>query len=337
VHQAETTRLLAPDGAVRMAVVGDPFGALRQALARVPTGGDAAPAGCPFGPGLYGYVAYDLGRYVEPTGGAARVRDIPLPDLHLGLYETVLLVDGERREAHLVGRPAGPSAEALTAALAEAPGRDRAPAGTPEGEAAVGEVRCNFRRDGYLRAVRRARDYIAAGDIFQVNLSRRFTCHLQQEDGRDRVARFPGGSPIAAGSLTAARPAAGPLTAARLATLYRRLRRTNPAPYAAYLGLGQGRAVLSSSPELFLDLRGGRVVTRPIKGTGRGGQRFLGSSAVGLRTHRAPRRSTGRARRVWSPAAQKARRSAARWIPRTSTADRSHVSSPPRRTRPNSS
>ena len=304
VHQAETTRLLAPDGAVRMAVVGDPFGALRQALARVPTGGDAAPAGCPFGPGLYGYVAYDLGRYVEPTGGAARVRDIPLPDLHLGLYETVLLVDGERREAHLVGRPAGPSAEALTAALAEAPGRDRAPAGTPEGEAAVGEVRCNFRRDGYLRAVRRARDYIAAGDIFQVNLSRRFTCHLQQEDGRDRVARFPGGSPIAAGSLTAARPAAGPLTAARLATLYRRLRRTNPAPYAAYLGLGQGRAVLSSSPELFLDLRGGRVVTRPIKGTRprraeipgveRGGSPYPprsatcpASRAVGAETHRA--------------------------------------------------
>jgi para-aminobenzoate synthetase component 1 len=52
-----------------------------------------------------------------------------------------------------------------------------------------------------------------------------------------------------------------------LAALYLRLRWANPAPYAAYLGLGDGRAVLSSSPELFLDLRGGRVVTRPIKGT----------------------------------------------------------------------
>ncbi len=247
VHQAETTRLLAPDGAVRLAVVGAPFAALRQALARAPTDGEPAPPGCPFGPGLYGYLAYDLGRYVEPTAGTARVRDIPLPDLHLGLYETVLVLDAARREAHLVGRADGPSAAALAEAL-----RTGAAEPSPEpSEAAAGEVRCNVSRDGYLRAVARAREYIAAGDIFQVNLSRRYTVCLR-EDAR---GRGPG-------------PAAGAaLAPARLVRLYRRLRHTNPAPYAAYLGLGQGRAVLSSSPELFLDLRGGRVVTRPIKGT----------------------------------------------------------------------
>ncbi len=268
VHQAGTTRLLAPDGAVRMAVEADPFGAVRRTLARVPTGGDAPPTGCPFGPGLYGYLAYDLGRYVEPTAGAARVRDIPLPDLYLGLYETVLVLDGHRQEAYLVGRPGGPAAEALKGALAEAPSRERAFAGSSEGEGAgepaepaAGTLHCNFSRDGYLRAVQRARDYIAAGDIFQVNLSRRFTAHLEEEDrpdGPKSLAVKPNGR---------AGPVPGHLTAARLARLYRRLRRTNPAPYAAYLGLGQGRAVLSSSPELFLDLRGGRVVTRPIKGT----------------------------------------------------------------------
>jgi len=275
VHQAETTRLLAPDGAVRMAVAGDPLGALRQALALAPTDGEPAPHACPFGPGLYGYLAYDLGRYVEPTAGTARVRDIPLPDLHLGLYETVLVLDAERREAHLVGRAEGPSAEALRAALAGPPGRDEESPVESAG-ATAGPVRCNLNRDAYLRAVERARDYIAAGDIFQVNLSRRFTARLREDGG----------------------------AGLRPAGLYRRLRRANPAPYAAYLGLGQGRAVLSSSPELFLDLRGGRVVTRPIKGTRprrgevsggeRGGSRYPprsatrpDSRAVGAETHRA--------------------------------------------------
>ena len=305
VHQAETTRLLAPDGTVRMAVEADPFGALRRTLARTPTDGDAAPPACPFGPGLYGYLAYDLGRYVEPTAGAAPAADIPLPEMHLGLYETVLVLDGEQREAHLVGRAAGPSAEALGEALA-APSRERGLADTSEAEA-VGEtadddetaepaadtLHCNFSRDGYLRAIERARAYIAAGDIFQVNLSRRFTvnCGLCPRVSSRAINVMAGeGARDQRSRLTAARLAAGRLTAARPAMLYRRLRRSNPAPYAAYLGLGQGRAVLSSSPELFLDLRGGRVVTRPIKGT-------------------RPRRGGvggGEARRVSAPAAQTA-------------------------------
>jgi len=236
VHQADTTRLLAPDGAVRMAVDADPFAALRRALAAAPAAGEPAPEGCPFGPGLYGYLAYDLGRYVEPTAGAARVRDIPLPDLYFGVYETVLVLDAARQEAHLVGRADGPAAEALRQAIEES---DEASPALDASRVQADALHCTIDRDAYLRAVERGREYIAAGDIFQVNLSRRFTCALE----------------------------GGEAAAARLASLYRRLRRANPAPYAAYLGLGQGRAVLSSSPELFLDLRSGRVVTRPIKGT----------------------------------------------------------------------
>ncbi|MGB2998397.1 MAG: anthranilate synthase component I family protein, partial [Phycisphaerae bacterium] len=117
---------------------------------------------------------------------------------------------------------------------------------------------CNLSREAYLRAVERAREYIAAGDIFQVNLSRRFT-----------VALDPG---TRARAVTFSRPACGarPSEAGPdlpLADLYLGLRQMNPAPYAAFLGLGAGRAVLSTSPELFLDSRGGRIVTRPIKGT----------------------------------------------------------------------
>jgi len=88
-------------------------------------------------------------------------------------------------------------------------------------------------RADFLRIVERAQEYIAAGDIYQVNLSHRFT------------APWPGGDPWA---------------------FYQSLRRCSPAPHAAYLSLN-GRAILSSSPELFLEIQGHNIRTRPIKGT----------------------------------------------------------------------
>ena len=246
VHQGGVSRFVAPDGRAVLEPHENPFDALRAAVraARF-AGGHTHQArsempgeDLPFGPGFYGYLAYDLGPYVEPTAPLSPKRDIALPDLWFGYYETVLVLNHAERRAVLVGAD-GPPAEALGAALAAAGGP--AP-GVPGLDAArpAREASCNFTREGYLDAVARAREYIAAGDIFQVNLSRRFTVPLE---------------PCAPGPDL------------RPASLYRRLRSANPAPYAAYIGLGAGRAVLSSSPELFLDLAGGGVVTRPIKGT----------------------------------------------------------------------
>src|SRR5437868_9227450 len=94
-------------------------------------------------------------------------------------------------------------------------------------------VRSNFTRAGYLEAVGRVIEYIRAGDIFQANLSQRL------EAPRVDAPR----------------------------ELYDRLRRRNPAPFAAYLDFGD-LVVASSSPERFLRVHpGGRVETRPIKGT----------------------------------------------------------------------
>jgi para-aminobenzoate synthetase component 1 len=95
------------------------------------------------------------------------------------------------------------------------------------------DIRSGFTRDGYLAAVERVREYILAGDVFQVNLSQRFeaACGLE---------------PFA---------------------FYRRLRDVNPAPFAAYLQ-GEAFAVASASPERFLQVTpDGAVETRPIKGT----------------------------------------------------------------------
>jgi aminodeoxychorismate synthase component I len=87
-------------------------------------------------------------------------------------------------------------------------------------------------RDDFCGMVRKAKDYIAAGDIYQVNLSLQHRAPWQG----DRLQ------------------------------FYMALRHYSPAPYAAYVDLG-GRAVLSSSPELFLEMSGRGIRTRPIKGT----------------------------------------------------------------------
>ena len=234
VHEGGASRLLDAGGRPwRGDLPAGALDALRQVLAAASV--ENGPAGLPFGPGFYGYLAYDLAPEVESKAILSPRRDITLPEMWLGFYETVLVVDRAERRAMLVGG-GGAGREAIERAL-DATSRAVAPEMNSATQPA--ELTCNFTRDAYLQAVQRAHEYIAAGDIYQVNLSRRFTAAL---DGGDAPAS--------------------------LADLYLRLRRANPAPYAAYVGLGEGRAVLSSSPELFLELGpGGRVLTRPIKGT----------------------------------------------------------------------
>ncbi|MCK4262328.1 aminodeoxychorismate synthase component I, partial [bacterium] len=86
--------------------------------------------------------------------------------------------------------------------------------------------------EGYLNAVRRAKDYIGKGDIYQVNLSQRFSADFSTPPYE----------------------------------LYKRLRSINPAPFASFLNF-DGVAIVGASPERFLRLRGGKVETRPMKGT----------------------------------------------------------------------
>jgi aminodeoxychorismate synthase component I len=97
----------------------------------------------------------------------------------------------------------------------------------------IGPFAAGMSHDAYLAAVRRAQEWIAAGDIYQVNLSQRFSA---------------------------------PVTGGSLFPLYERLREASPAPMAAWLSLA-GTEVLCSSPETFLKLSGRGIETRPIKGT----------------------------------------------------------------------
>jgi len=224
---------------------GNPFRVLRSLLERFRVPPARAPI--PFVSGLVGYLGYDLCHFVERLPRTAR-DDIGLPDLHFALYDHLVAYDhsegcwygastgGEEHIARLDALLA--SAVVATSGSLVAQAASEPLAATSGLPASVGPIQANFTRDRYLAAVGRAKAYIAAGDIFQVNLSQRFETTL--------------GVPPA--------------------ELYRRLRRANPAPFAAYLSLdADGAAVLSSSPERFLKVAEDRVETRPIKGTRRRG------------------------------------------------------------------
>lgn len=188
----------------------------------------------PFEGGAIGYLSYDLGRHLERLPSRA-ADDTGIPDCALAFYPAGITVDHRTGEARVWSSPLpgfeGLAAEreaALLYGLARLYGGAPAPSVPP---ATAHEW--NFTREGYLAAVARAREHIAAGDVYQVNLSRRLRARWR-------------GDPLA---------------------LYLRLRRALPEPYAAFLDF-PGAAVLCASPELFLSLSSrGRVVTRPIKGT----------------------------------------------------------------------
>jgi len=203
----------------------------------------------PYAPGWIGYLGYELGRHIERLPGHA-ANDTALPDVRLAFYDSVAVFDAIQRKWFLHSlrfkRPragAGDAREALRRILTESPpGSSSLPAArTDQADATLrpaANAQSPFSPKAYQDAVARCIDYIAAGDIFQVNLSQRFRIDVD----------------------------ADPLE------IYRVLRRRNPAWYSAYLqfeAAGHRCAVLSSSPELFLSVRQRRVITRPIKGTRR--------------------------------------------------------------------
>ncbi|MBX7106646.1 MAG: aminodeoxychorismate synthase component I [Gemmataceae bacterium] len=214
----------------------DPFKALEREIGRWPRVEPVEP--WPMTGGWIGYLAYEAGRWTEPTAHWLGPRS-PLPVAQWTLYDTVILHDAQSDDwavaaVDLTDDPRRPTTE-IRAEVAqftfEMLAESAAP--PPPVPSTGRSVTWNLAREEYESRVARVVEYIRAGDAFQVNLSR-----------QGRVASK-----------------VNPLG------LYRRLCQTNPAPFAAYIGMGPGSAVVSSSPELFLDLRGREVVTRPIKGT----------------------------------------------------------------------
>lgn len=216
----------------------DPLTSLRALMAA--TRLDLPEGLPPMAAGLFGVFGYDMVRLLEPLG-APNPDPLDLPDAVLTRPSLVAIFDSVSHEIVLVsaawpdsGGDARTAFEAATARLDVFEAELRRP--LPALPAPVGAPAPTFRSPvdeaGFGAMVARARDYIAAGDIFQVVLSHRFAAPWAED-------------PFA---------------------FYRSLRRRNPSPYLFFLDFGDFQ-LAGSSPEILVRLKDGRVTIRPLAGT----------------------------------------------------------------------
>jgi anthranilate synthase component 1 len=205
----------------------DLLAALRRALAEAPHP-DQGAGGFPLLGGLVGVASYDLVRYFERLPSKTRVED-DCPDAHYLAPRSLLVFDHLTRRAALLHAGSeherqGLRREVIRALRGGLPG--------PAWQASFSAPEPSLSEDDYVQRVGRTKEYIAAGDVYQLVLSVRFS-------GRCDLDPFEA---------------------------YRALRLLNPSPYMYYCDLGD-RVVVGSSPEALVKLNGSSAETRPIAGT----------------------------------------------------------------------
>ena len=228
-------------GRLRSAQHGDIFQIVKRLLgAHHPA---TIPGLPPFTAGAVGYFAYDVVRQLENIGDHAK-DDLLLPDADLMFFDRLLAFDHLRHQIHIVAA-ADVSREtprlAYDRALRDIAVLERKLANglspslwrkSNKVKAGKLKVHSQTKRSEFLRSVERCKEYIAAGDIFQVVLSQRL-------DFTPEVAPFD---------------------------LYRALRQVNPSPYLYFLKNGDTH-ILGSSPEMLVRVTGRKLEYRPIAGT----------------------------------------------------------------------
>ncbi|MFH1202455.1 MAG: aminodeoxychorismate synthase component I [Candidatus Omnitrophota bacterium] len=223
--------------------IGNPLAAIKELLNqyRLNESIDAIP----FLGGAVGYFAYDLGFILEKIPLRSQ-DDLNLPDCILGFYDPVIIYDHKMEKLHIFSSGLPEKNTSLAKKLAQYKLKlieeklNRWESGVFKNGASGWQARLiepsgyasNFSHESYLKAIVKAKDYIKKGDIYQLNLSQRFSLNNP-------------GEPF---------------------SLYKNLVRINPSPFSAYFDAADFQ-IISSSPERFLNLNSGVVETRPMKGT----------------------------------------------------------------------
>ena len=220
---------------------GNPFDALREILNQFQS--QPLPGDLPFIGGV-GYLGYPLRCFIEELPAAAH-DGLKLPDCYFAFYDAIVAFDHLTNRVYLCRSDAGDSyanrhqqqVEKLSSILQFENHHPQLPPETFKSHAphfTKAPIRSNFSRVDYLSTVQRAKEYIASGDIYQVNLSQRLST----------LSNLPPPE------------------------LYTSLRQLSPVPYGAYLHCSDFH-ILSASPERFLHFSPScrTVETRPIKGT----------------------------------------------------------------------
>ncbi len=238
--RAEVNRAARFDAEAFEPVAEDPLASLRGLIAESRI--DLPQGMPPIAAGLFGYLGYDMIRLVERLPNV-NPDPLGLPDAMFLRPTIMVVVDGVKGEVTVVSPAWAGDGQSARAAFAQAAERvmdavrdlDRPAVGesvAPGGEAGTAEAVSNTTEAAYHQIVERAREYIKAGDIFQVVPSQRWAVPLEA-------------SPFA---------------------LYRALRRTNPSPYMFFFNLG-GFQIVGASPEILVRVQGDKVTIRPIAGT----------------------------------------------------------------------
>lgn len=222
---------------------GDALHAIQELLASRPSPEVAELP--PFSAGAVGFLAYDAVRQMERLPAGA-VDELHVPDAVMMFFDELVAFDHVRHEMVLITHAelTSRTREALEAGFAAAQERlnalqarlcadlDRPRYCAPVSATQTAKMQPRSSRAEYIRAVERAKEYIAAGDCFQVVLSQRFDLELE-------IDPFE---------------------------IYRALRALNPSPYLFFLRMGD-RCLLGSSPEMLTRIHGRTMEYRPIAGT----------------------------------------------------------------------
>ena len=219
------------ENSVSKSIKAEPFLFLKEIIEKYKT--DKGSKRFPFQGGFVGYLSYELGKYIEKLPDT-RVDDYNMPEFYFGLYDVIYVYDFLENKFYIAGYNFGRNSEKKIELYKKCLKKLQ----SAKTDFKIGKsLLSNFTKKEFKNIINRAKEYIYAGDIYQVNLSQRF--HTD----------FSGDA----------------------YSFYKSFRRLSPAPFGAFLDYGDFQ-ILSNSPERYLLIKDSHIETRPIKGTRKRGK-----------------------------------------------------------------
>ena len=188
----------------------------------------------PFNGGGVGFFSYDLCHKIEKLPRKAK-DDVKIPDIFFAVYDGIFIYDHNNNETIISARGINEDKGDIIEKL-EKFASSKSERFTIRNENGLfleeGDFSSNFIKTDYLDSISKIKSYIKSGEVYQVNLTQRFSAKTNEKPW----------------------------------SLYKRQREINPAPFSAFLDYGEFQ-ILSTSPERFVRTEGRKIETRPIKGT----------------------------------------------------------------------
>lgn len=181
--------------------------------------------------GVVGYLSYNLKNIIEKKLSNKAINDIDMYDMYLNFYDWTIIYDNQNKETYIATYELfEDSKKNINEIINLIENSEKPNLEIKDIEKTF--LKSNFKKEDYIQAIEKIREYIKDGDVYQVNMTQRFA-------GETNMDSYD---------------------------LYNRLRTLSPAPFGAFLNF-DGINILSNSPERFLKMEDKKIDTRPIKGT----------------------------------------------------------------------